>query len=228
MNLVKVIPAILADNVSQFREEVDKCIQVTNRIQLDVIDGVFAARKTVGLEYLDSYSEAEWDIHLMVSKPEQYLGHVRKAGVKRVFGQIEEMDSVTSFVADGQALGLEIGLAFGLETDLEPLAKIIDDVDAVLLMGAPMGEQGGGFDQRVLARIKRVREWSKRVPLVIDGGLDEEKIKWCIAAEWDEEMREDELDYSFAGMEFVVGSHLLKAENIQNEWTRLTSLVVHE
>jgi len=89
-----------------------------------------------------------------------------------------------------------------------------------LLMSVKMGAQGREFDERVLERIKEVRKMNKRIKIVIDGGLDEEKIKLCFAAEWSEELVEDELDRSFMKMEFAVGSHIFgsldTAEEIKN------------
>ena len=54
--------------------------------------------------------------------------------------------------------------------------------------------------------------------------LDEEKIKMCFAAEWSEEMAEDELDRSFMKMEFAVGSHLLSASDTAQELLKLEHL----
>jgi len=69
-----------------------------------------------------------------------------------------------------------------------------------------------------------VRELSKTVLIIIDGGLNVENMKKCLAAEWAEEIAEDELDKSFLGMEFVVGFDLQNAENVEAELRKLENL----
>ena len=68
---------------------------------------------------------------------------------------------------------------------------------------------------------------NKRIPIVIDGGLNEEKMKECLAAEWAEEIAEDELDRSTSRIEFVVGSHLLTASNVEAELEQLRLMKEH-
>ncbi len=65
---------------------------------------------------------------------------------------------------------------------------------------------------------------SEFVTIVVDGGLNEENIKKCLAAEWAQEIAEDEFNKSFLGMEFAVGSDLFTAENVEAELRSLENL----
>ena len=120
-----------------------------------------------------------------------------------------------------------MGLAYDIDTPLVGLEEVINDLDAVLLMSVPAGGQAREFDDRVLGKIKEVRKMNKRIPIVIDGGLNEEKMKECLAAEWAEEIAEDELDRSTSRIEFVVGSHLFTAEKIEEELNHLRLMQEH-
>ena len=122
---------------------------------------------------------------------------------------------------------MAVGLAYDIDTPLDGLEEVINDLDAVLLMSVPAGAQAREFDERVLAKIKQVRKMNKRIPIVIDGGINEEKMKECLTAEWAEEIEEDELNRSTMGIEFVVGSHLLKAENVEEELNHLRLMQEH-
>ena len=168
-----------------------------------------------------------FDAHLMVEKPEEWIKRCVAGGVDRVFGQVEMMEDKVAFIGGAQAEGLSVGLGFDVDTPLDGLEEYVHDLDAVLLMSVKAGEQGREFDERVYAKIKAVRKVSKTIDIMVDGGLDEGKIKRCIAAEWAEEMEEDELNRSVALLEFAVGSHLFKAENVGEELKRLQRLEEH-
>ena len=216
--MVTVIPAIMPKSLGELEEQLAKVWSFAPRVQLDVMDGIFRPEKTISPELLNQIDTiVAWDVHLMVDQPEKWIKQCVMGGVDRVFGQVEKMADVTAFVADAEAEMMAVGLAYDIDTPLDGLEEVINDLDAVLLMSVPAGAQAREFDERVLAKIKQVRKMNKRIPIVIDGGINEEKMKECLTAEWAEEIEEDELNRSTMGIEFVVGSHLLKAENVEEE-----------
>lgn len=220
--MLTVVPAILPRSLKELEDELAKVWAYTRRVQLDVVDGVFAPAKTVGPEDLVKIDTAVvFDIHLMVDEPEKWLDRCVAGGAERVFGQVERMKDKVAFIADAQAKGLGVGLAYDIGTPLTGLSEVINDLDAVLLLSVRAGEQGKEFDERVLEKIGQVRKIDKRVTIIVDGGLNEADIKKCLAAEWAEEIKEDELNREVIEMEFVVGSHLLSAENIKEELENL-------
>jgi len=208
--------------LAEFEKELTKVWSLVNKVQLDVVDGIWAPTKTSGPEDLAKVDTAvTFDAHLMVDKPEEWLDRCVDGGVERVFGQVEKMADKVAFIADAQAKGLGVGLAYDIGTPLTGLEEVINDIDAVLLLSVEGGAQGRPFDERVLSKIKEVRKINKRVTIVVDGGLDEANIKKCLIAEWAEEIAEDELDREVMTMEFVVGSELLTAENVEEELLNL-------
>lgn len=223
--MVTIVPAILAKDATTFEEDLKKVWGFVKRVQFDVIDGKFAATETVMPEVLKTIDTiVEFDAHLMVERPEDWINRCVECGITGVYGQVEKMIDKTAFVADAQSAGLRVGLAYDLETPLSGLEDYIDNLDGVLLMSVKAGEQGQDFDDRVLGKIKEVRKLSKSVKIIIDGGLTVDNIKKCFVAEWAEELSEDEEDKSFMKMEFVVGSHLYKSEDVYNELLKLENL----
>jgi len=75
-----------------------------------------------------------------------------------------------------------------------------------------------------LKKIKEVRKLSKKVTLVIDGGLDEKEIKKCLVAAWAEEMEEGTWERNSALMDFAVGSELLNAKDVEKRLGELQRL----
>lgn len=223
--MIKIIPAIMSDSLEEFKKELGKVWSVVSRVQVDVIDGKFAERKTMGPEELNMIDTVvAFDVHLMVEKPEEWVSRCAMGGVDRVFGQVEKMEDVVAFVGDVQAEGMAVGLAYDMDTSLDGLKEVIDNLDAVLLLAVKAGKQGQEFDEKVLEKIKEVRELSKKITLVIDGGLNEEKIKKCLAASWAEEMEEETWERNAILMDFVVGSELWKAENVKKRLKELQRL----
>jgi len=215
---VKIIPAILASSRDEFEFNLKKVRGIVNRVQVDIIDGVFAEKETISPEILTNYVSwgMDFEVHLMVNKPELWLSRC-KDGVVAVVGQVEMMTNQTSFIADAELLGFEVGLAYDIKTNLDSLGEVIDGVDKMVLLAVTAGKQGQSFDERVLKKIQQVRAISKRIVIGVDGGLDERRIKQCLAVE-------DEFNHGEWKMEFVVGSNLWQADNVIDKLEKLQYL----
>lgn len=223
--MVTIVPTILAKDATTFEEDLKKVWGLVKRVQFDIIDGKFAPVETVMPEVLkDIDTIVEFDAHLMVENPEEWINRCVECGITGVYGQIEKMNDIPRFVADAQVAGLRAGLAYDLDTPLDGLENYVDNVDGILLLSVKAGAQGQEFNESVLDKIKQVRKMSKTVKIIIDGGLNVENIKKCFAAEWSEEMSEDEIDKSFMKMEFAVGSDLFNAQDIHDELMKLEHL----
>lgn len=226
--MITIVPAILEKSLKEFEKKLSLVWGSVDRVQVDIVDGKFADVTTIAPEDLGQIDTiVAFDAHLMVEKPEKWIKQCVAGGMDRVFGQVEKMEDKVAFIGDTQAEGLAVGLAYDIDTPLGDLEEYVNDLDAVLLMSVKAGAQDQEFDDRVFDKIKAVRKMSKRVRIVVDGGLDEEKIKKCIAAEWAEEIEEDELNKSVALLEFVVGSHLFKEKDVKLELVRLQRLKSH-
>ncbi|NCP46986.1 hypothetical protein AUJ42_00435 [Candidatus Collierbacteria bacterium CG1_02_44_10] len=225
--MVTIVPAILEKDITAFEEKLKKVWGITKRVQMDIIDGKFAPIETVMPEILLNIDTiVDFEGQLMVERPEEWVDRCAAAGMTALYGHVEKMEDRAKFIADTEAAGMKAGLAFDIDTPLDGLEEMINNIDGVLLMSVKAGSQGvQKFDERVLAKIKKVREMSEFVNIVVDGGLNVENIKKCLIAEWSQEIAEDEFNKSFLGMEFAVGSDLLNAENVEEELKRLESLV---
>ena len=180
--MVKVIPAILTADPVEARELLERAEGKVDRVQIDIVDGVFANNKTVdpvvfeGLE-----TNLNLDFHLMVKEPVNWIERVARAGADRIIAQIEMMANQVEFVEKVQALGLYVGLAIDVDTEVSELDPLIlNNLDAVLVMSVPAGFGGQEFDQRVLGKIEKLDEIRARdkTPFKIcgDGGITLDKI----------------------------------------------------
>jgi len=208
----KIIPTVLARDISKFEEDLAKVEKFAGKIQMDIIDGKFFPVETVLPEALLSVETmAEVEAHLMVEEPATWIDQCVAAGITAVYGQVEKMSDKQDFITKAEEAGLKTGLAYDLSTSLTGLDEWINLVDSVLLMAVNAGAQGQKFDDYVLEKIKRVRELSSSVTIMIDGGLNEENIRKCLKTGGEK-------------MEFAVGSEILTAENPEEVFKKLENV----
>lgn len=180
--MVDVIPAILTNNAQEVRDKVALCDGVVSRVQIDIIDGVFADNKTIDpslITNLDAFIGL--DFHLMVKEPINWVEKSANAGADRIIGEIEMMESQKEFVEKVQLTNLRVGLAIDLDTPVSALdALILNNLDVVLVMAVKAGWGGQEFNPKVLEKIKELDEIRIRdktpFKICVDGGETESTI----------------------------------------------------
>ncbi|MBI4057789.1 ribulose-phosphate 3-epimerase [Candidatus Microgenomates bacterium] len=215
--MVQIIPSILTGSPKELEEKIRLLEEVRvvdpelcRRIQIDIIDGVFADNKTVLPDVLETIeTEILIDFHLMTKEPIDWVERCARGFADRIFGHIEEMSDQVEFVSKVQEVGAKVGLALDLETPVGEIDQtLLTNLDCVLIMSVKAGFGGQQFDPRVLPKIKKLDEIRVRddTPFLIsvDGGVNEEDIKQIARAGADE---------------VIVGESLFKGdveENIRN------------
>jgi len=208
----KIVPTVLAKDISKFEEDLIKVDGFASKVQMDIVDGKFAPVETVMPEVLLTIeTNAEIEAHLMVDEPIEWIDRCVAAGVTTVYGQVEKMTDKLAFIAKAEETGMRTGLAFDVDTPLTGLDDWVNLVDGILLLSVNAGAQGQVFNEGVLEKIAAVRELSVSVTIVIDGGLNGENIKKC-------------LDVGGEKMEFAVGSEILTAKNPEEKYHELESV----
>jgi len=208
----KIVPTVLAKDISRFEEDLIKVSGFAPKVQMDIVDGKFASVETVMPEVLLTVdTTVEIEAHLMVDEPIEWIDRCVAAGVTTVYGQVEKMTDKLAFIAKAEETGMKTGLAFDVDTPLTGLDEWVSLVDGVLLLSVKAGAQGQTFNASVLAKIAAVREMSASVTIVIDGGLNGENIRKC-------------LEFGGEKMEFAVGSEILTAENPEEKYRELESV----
>ena len=224
---VTIIPAILPKDIAEFETKFDKVKGLVERVQLDVVDGVFAKAKTIEPQDLVGFTwgGVRLDVQLMVNEPIEWLEQCKRMGANRVIGHVERMEDQVLFIAEAQLGGFEVGLGLDIATPVETMTKVIGNLDLVLLMADKAGQTGQEpFNEAVLPKIEEVRRLCDDIVICVDGGLDVEEIKKCLVAEWAEEIREDDLHRDFLNMEFAVGRALWGADDISLKLENLKHL----
>ncbi|MAG60055.1 hypothetical protein CMO96_04680 [Candidatus Woesebacteria bacterium] len=196
--MLEVIPAILTDDPRELKEKIRQVARLhesygeVKRVQVDIVDGVFAKNHTVGLEALESIETSlGLDVQLMTKDPTNWVEKSVRAMAGRIIGQIEMMPSQEAFVRKVTEVGQQVGLAIDLPTPVSNLDQnILMDVDVVLVMSVKAGFGGQKFDEKALKKIKdldKIRAHDKApFKICVDGGINFGNIKLVVEAGADE------------------------------------------
>lgn len=187
--MLEIIPAILTNDPKELEEKIRAVARLhesygeVKRVQIDIIDGVFANNKTVDLAAVGQIeSGLGIDVHLMVREPVDWVEKSIRAMADRIIGQVEMMSNQAEFVGKVQSTGHEVGLALDLDTPVSEINPVLlFDLDVVLVMSVKAGFGGQEFDHKVLEKIRELSEIRNdsgyKFKICIDGGIGEENIK---------------------------------------------------
>lgn len=217
-----VVPAVLPSSREDLRKKLGLLARIPSvrRIQIDVVDGRFAApaswpytapaefRSMVVRSMLLPYCDRiEYEIDLMCLDAEDVAGKWLSLGATRLTFHAEGTSDLHRFFATlknryGTGAGfvpnlMSFGLAINIASDLSLVELCLREIDYVQFMGiARVGRQGQPFDRRVFEKVRVFRNRHSDFPIQVDGGISLENAKKLI---------------SLGTNKLVVGSRILKA-----------------
>jgi ribulose-phosphate 3-epimerase len=222
--MIEIIPAVMPTSTTDLQSKLAQVVGLAPVAQIDVMDGKFVKNvswpytedeeyfqgilnEDAGLPYWDQF---DFEVDLMVVRPEEVINDWITAGVRRIVVHEESTDNLEKILKDFRerfpksdqpdVFDCEIGIAQNINTPTEDLFPYLDQVDFVQFMGIDViGEQGNYFDERVLDKIRALREYSPQTIISVDGGVSIETAPELIAA---------------GVNRLVIGSAIFKSEDI--------------
>jgi ribulose-phosphate 3-epimerase len=172
-----IIPGILEQDWSEIQKKIELVRPFAKTIHIDLLDGKFADNHSFSdPEPFRQYAtEIDFELHLMVEDPLQYVKPFAEAGFKRFLGHIEMMPNQSEFVAVAQQYG-DVGLVLDAATSLDAVVVSYEDLDSLLVMTVKAGFSGQHF---LPESLKKVRSLAKKHPflmLEVDGGITTESL----------------------------------------------------
>lgn len=170
-----VIPAIIPHAYRDIEEKVALVRGRVSRVQIDVIDGVFAPKASWPYNDVDIpkfrdlidqkaglpfWEEVEYELDMMVEKPQEKMYDWISAGVSTLIVHRESVDDATLFkiIDESKDRNVDVALALKPSTSNDLLAPFMEHISFVQCMGNDtIGSHGVSFDEKVLEKITDIR-----------------------------------------------------------------------
>jgi ribulose-phosphate 3-epimerase len=172
MKMIEIVPAILVKTIDELNQRVKEVEPYVNRIQLDIMDGIFVPNKTIQPEDMSIFkTKLMKEAHLMVDDNEKYVDAFLDLGFDMIIVHYESCKDIPRIIKKVKGRGKKIALAINPPTLVSAIKDYLDDLDMVLIMSVNPGFSGQGFLPEILPKIKELRKMKKNLDIEVDGGI---------------------------------------------------------
>ncbi|MGO8786796.1 MAG: ribulose-phosphate 3-epimerase [Terriglobia bacterium] len=185
-----IAPSLLAADFARLGEALHVIKEAgASMVHVDVMDGHFVPDISVGQPVVKSLRKATdlaLDLHLLIERPERYIGEFVEMGADRVAIHAEatfNLHQALSLIRRGDA---KVGLALNPSTAVESVSDVLDEIDYLLILSADVGFANSAFLPRTLAKIPSAcalrRERRLSFAIEVEGGVCQEQIEALVQA----------------------------------------------
>ena len=183
MNNVKIAPSILAADVSKLGADIRKAEESgADLIHFDIMDGHFVPNLTMGVDLVKAvrrYTDLPFDVHLMVTHPQDYIEPFANAGANLITIHAELATApIDAVLWKIKSFNILAGLATCPQTPISAIDPYLPDLDLVLPMSVEPGFGGQKFILNTLEKIsylnQKIKELGKAIDIEVDGGINED------------------------------------------------------
>jgi ribulose-phosphate 3-epimerase len=179
--LTLIAPSILSADFGHLAEGIQEVERAgADWIHVDVMDGHFVPNITIGPLVADAAKKATGlpiDVHLMIEKPERYLGAFVDAGADRITVHQETCPHLHRTIQEIRDLGALPAVALNPATPVDGIRDLLPDLDMVLIMTVNPGFGGQKYIKASGGKLRRLTQLMKEegcsgMPIQVDGGVD--------------------------------------------------------
>ena len=161
----------------------------TERLHVDVMDGVFVPNFTFGTDTvraLKKLTDLPLELHLMIIQPERHLETFAKAGADAITIHYEVSPHLHRSLTQIRELDCRAGAAINPSTPASCLDDVMEWIDLALVMTINPGFGGQKLIPQMLKKVEQVRGSIERQGLAteveVDGGVDASNARSCVDA----------------------------------------------
>ena len=203
---IEILPSLLAADFGRLADEILRAeASGADALHLDIMDPHFVPNMSFGPSIVDFCRKAcpgfYRNVHLMMSRPDLYLGKFASAGAQTIQIHVEADCDLHTELRRIRALGAKPAIVLNPETPVERLYPYLDEADEVLVMTVHPGYGGQKFIADCLPKVTWLRERRPSLDIMIDGGGNAETIPLSAKA---------------GANQFVAGSYLFKQADMKS------------
>jgi len=178
--MIKIAPSILAADPLNLERDVKAAeIAGCDWIHVDIMDAHFVpnlaySADTVGR--LRKTTDLPLDVHLMMDNPEVMIDPFLDAGASCITIHAEIGVKAPGLLDRIRSRGRMAGIALKPGSSLEMITGWLDQTDLVLMMTVEPGFGGQKLDERVIGKIRSLKELGYRGEIEADGGITEANL----------------------------------------------------
>lgn len=156
----------------------------------DVMDGVFVPNITLGLYQIEALSKSSTvpiEVHLMVSKPEDYIETLADYGVAIITVHAESTRHLSRLLHSIKKRGIRVGLSLNPATPVTSVKDVMHLVDLLQIMTVDPGFAGQAFLTRSNERVAEARAMLEElglhdITIQVDGSINMTTIPDVVAS----------------------------------------------
>ncbi|NP_001386051.1 ribulose-phosphate 3-epimerase isoform 1 [Rattus norvegicus] len=122
------------------------------------------------------------DMHMMVSRPEQWVKPMAVAGANQYTFHLEATENPGALIKDIRENGMKVGLAIKPGTTVEYLAPWANQIDMALVMTVEPGFGGQKFMEDMMPKVHWLRTQFPTLDIEVDGGVGPDTVQKCAEA----------------------------------------------
>lgn len=185
--MVLIAPSMLSADFSALRKDLEEVEQAgADLIHWDIMDGHYVPNLTFGagvVKQLRPYSKLPFDVHLMVTNPDDMISWFAEAGADIITVHAEVCPHLDRTLDVIRATGCQAGVSLNPSTPEDVLNYVLDKTDVILVMTVNPGFGGQVFLDSQLEKIRRIKAMigDRDIKIEVDGGINPMTAAECIS-----------------------------------------------
>ncbi len=182
--MIEIAPSILAANFAHLGQDLRAVEEAgATVLHVDVMDGHFVPNISIGVPVVASLRKATaltLDVHLMIEKPERYVGAFAEAGADWISVHQEACPHLDRVLKAIRENGCKAGAVINPATPVSTLSEALAVADFVLVMSVNPGFGGQKFIPGALGKMQQLKELRSRYNhsyrIEVDGGIAADNV----------------------------------------------------
>lgn len=187
--MIQISPSLLSADFYDLKSDLET-ISDADLLHFDVMDGTFVPNISFGLaeaQCITRHSKTPLDVHLMITRPQDYLDRFAAAGAEIIsFHAESDCGDIGACIDKILSCGKKPGLVINPATPPETVFPYLDKLYLVLVMTVQAGFGGQKCRPECFEKVRAVRTEAERrglsLRIEVDGGITPENAPLAIAS----------------------------------------------